>query len=199
MQIFINANESQEAEIREGIAISGSRILFARSLPDEDQLNADVFFILDTRVAMLDYEVFRGKPVYINEVVQTLEEMNTPANVSRINAWPGFLKRDIWEIATTKQGNTVSLFNLMNRKAEFVADIPGFVSARILAMIINEAHYTLDEGVSSKEEIDLAMKTGTNYPHGPFEWEDLIGRQKIYDLLQHLSQTNSLYQPAFTI
>src|ERR1700710_2457559 len=46
---------------------------------------------------------------------------------------------------------------------------------RVVAMIINEAYYALDAGVSSKESIDLAMKLGTGYPYGPFEWADRIG------------------------
>ncbi len=46
----------------------------------------------------------------------------------------------------------------------FVKDEPGFVSARIVAMIINEAYFTWEAGTSSKEEIDIAMKLGTGYP-----------------------------------
>ena len=48
-------------------------------------------------------------------------------------------------------------------------DIPGFISARVVSMIINEAYFALEEEVSSKEEIDTAMKLGTNYPYGPFD------------------------------
>ena len=50
-------------------------------------------------------------------------------------------------------------------------------------MIINEAFFALGEDISSKTEIDIAMKLGTNYPFGPFEWADLIGLDKIAQLL----------------
>ncbi len=58
-------------------------------------------------------------------------------------------------------------------------DEPGFVSARIVSMIINEAYFTLEAGTSTKEEIDIAMKLGTGYPFGPFEWGEMIGLSRI--------------------
>ena len=63
----------------------------------------------------------------------------------------------------------------------------GFIAARIIAMIINEAYYALQENVSTKQQIDIAMKLGTNYPYGPFEWSEKIGIEKIYLLLKKLS------------
>jgi 3-hydroxybutyryl-CoA dehydrogenase len=66
-------------------------------------------------------------------------------------------------------------------------------------MIINEAYFALDDAVSSKAEIDIAMKLGTNYPWGPFEWAEKIGLNNIYLLLQKLSLTNKRYQPAPTL
>ena len=60
-------------------------------------------------------------------------------------------------------------------------------------MIINEAYYTLQDKISTKAEIDIAMKLGTNYPHGPFEWSSLIGLKNIYELLTVLSKTDTRY------
>ena len=50
-------------------------------------------------------------------------------------------------------------------------------------MIINEAYYTVQEGTASREDIDLGMKLGTNYPMGPFEWSQAWGLNNIYELL----------------
>ena len=50
-----------------------------------------------------------------------------------------------------------------------------YIFARILAAIINEAVQLLDEGVATRQDIDTAMRLGTNYPHGPLEWADRIG------------------------
>lgn len=63
-------------------------------------------------------------------------------------------------------------------------------------MIINEAYFAVNDEVSSKKEIDTAMKLGTNYPYGPFEWAALIGKNNILELLQKLSLTDTRYQPA---
>ena len=63
-------------------------------------------------------------------------------------------------------------------------------------MIINEAYFALEEGVSTKEEIDTAMKLGTNYPYGPFEWAKKIGLKNIFQLLDKLHKTNLRYEPA---
>jgi 3-hydroxybutyryl-CoA dehydrogenase len=75
-------------------------------------------------------------------------------------------------------------------------DVPGMVSARVIAMIVNEAYFALGEGVSTKSEIDIAMKLGTNYPFGPFEWSEKIGLWRIYHLLQILSSKDMRYTTA---
>ncbi|MBW7056859.1 3-hydroxybutyryl-CoA dehydrogenase [Paracoccus bogoriensis] len=54
-------------------------------------------------------------------------------------------------------------------------DFPAFIVNRILMPMINEAVYTLYEGVGSVQSIDLAMKLGTNHPMGPLELADFIG------------------------
>jgi len=67
------------------------------------------------------------------------------------------------------------------------------ISARVIAMIINEAYFGLGDEITSKTETDIAMKLGTNYPYGPFEWSEKIGLQKIYALLKKLNKSDSRY------
>lgn len=57
---------------------------------------------------------------------------------------------------------------------------------RILAMLINEAAEALHYGIAGKEDIDIAMTKGVNYPKGLFEWADQIGAPKIVDILDEL-------------
>lgn len=116
-------------------------------------------------------------------------------NTVRVNAWPTFLSRNIIEVA----GSPVELYKVfddLDWPYKIVPDEPGFISARVIAMIINEAFFALGEGVSTKKEIDTAMKLGTNYPYGPFEWCDKIGIKNIYTLLSELSKANPRYKPA---
>ncbi len=63
-------------------------------------------------------------------------------------------------------------------------------------MIINEACYAVNENVSTAKEIDIALKLGTSYPLGPFEWNKQIGSQRIIQLLDILSVNNDRYLPA---
>jgi 3-hydroxybutyryl-CoA dehydrogenase len=63
-------------------------------------------------------------------------------------------------------------------------------------MIVNEAFFALGESVSTMPQIDLAMKLGTNYPYGPFEWSNKIGLKNITGLLNELSKEEKRYQPA---
>ena len=137
------------------------------------------------------------KPVFVNSMNKTIVEIGLP--FIRINAWPGFLKRNIAEVSIADEVNknkAEKILSLLNRKAEWVPDVKGFISPRIVSMIINEAYFTLEENVSTKEEIDIAMKLGTNYPFGPFEWSKKIGLKKIAGLLKELSITENRYQPS---
>lgn len=138
-------------------------------------------------------------PVMVNSVVYTCEEIGRP--FIRINAWPGMLEREVHELAIGSEMEETrplldELYRGLGWKYRLVPDVPGMISGRILAMIINEAYYTLQENVSTREEIDIAMKLGTNYPFGPFEWSEKIGLENIYDLLNKLGATDRLYIPA---
>jgi 3-hydroxybutyryl-CoA dehydrogenase len=136
-------------------------------------------------------------PIMINAVVHTLAEIGRP--FIRINGWPGFTERAIQELVAPDMdvaGQMGEFFALLGRGCRHVPDIPGMITARILATIINEAWYTWEAGVSTKEEIDTAMKLGTNYPYGPFEWGQQIGLARIVSLLKVLSVTNARYMPA---
>ena len=140
---------------------------------------------------------FLTKPIFVNSMNKTIAEIGLP--VIRINAWPGFLKRNIAEVCSTDEINknkAEKILSLLNRKAAWVPDVKGFISARVVSMIINEAYFALEENVSTKEEIDIAMKLGTNYPYGPFEWSKKIGLKNIEALLTELSITEERYQPA---
>lgn len=139
---------------------------------------------------------FSAKPILINSVCRTLKELHAPENVIRINGWNGFLSRHTWEISGQHNETFESIFNALGKKTASLPDLPGFVSPRIIAMIINEAYFALEEKLSTKGDIDTAMKLGTNYPYGPFEWASLIGVEKIFELLEHLSIHDKRYVPA---
>jgi 3-hydroxybutyryl-CoA dehydrogenase len=76
-------------------------------------------------------------------------------------------------------------------------DFPAFIVNRILLPMINEAVYTLYEGVGSVEAIDIAMKLGANHPMGPLELADFIGLDTCLAVMQvlHEGLADSKYRP----
>ncbi|QOJ14994.1 MAG: 3-hydroxyacyl-CoA dehydrogenase [Planctomycetia bacterium] len=66
-----------------------------------------------------------------------------------------------------------------------------YVFARVLATIINEAALALDSGVAAQGDIDVAMRLGTNYPHGPLEWAERIGRRTCAALLRVMDRMSA--------
>lgn len=78
-----------------------------------------------------------------------------------------------------------------------VNDFPGFVSNRILMPMINEAIYTLYEGVATKEAIDDVMKLGMNHPMGPLTLADFIGLDTCLYIMEILYEGfgDSKYRP----
>ncbi len=160
----------------------------------EIPLNVAAVFILK-EFTVVNFDAI-SIPIFIHSVTVTLKELKAPVNVYRINGWHGFLQRPVWEIAGIVNKQVENIFIALNKKMVIVPDEPGFIAARVIAMIINEAWYALEEKVSTKKEIDIAMKLGTNYPYGPFEWGRMIGEKNIVTLLQKLSAKNKKYLPA---
>ena len=78
-----------------------------------------------------------------------------------------------------------------------VNDYPGFIANRILMPMINEAVYALYEGIASAEDIDIAMKLGTNQPMGPLELADFIGLDTCLAIMNVLFEGlgDSKYRP----
>ena len=155
--------------------------------------DADAYFILDENTDDSKLN-FTDKPVFVNSVVNILKDVNT--HCIRINGWKSFIENELWELSGTMNDAAVNVLLECKKKYINVPNEPGFITPRILAMIINEAYYALGEGVSDRSEIDTAMKLGTNYPHGPFEWAEIIGIEKIYALLMKLSLTDKRYLPS---
>jgi 3-hydroxybutyryl-CoA dehydrogenase len=194
MKVIVVANVEQEEEIISKNTNPEVDLVFLKSFPESGaHENSDAFFFLTGNEIGAGMEFFTDKPVFINSVLETLEQKKLPNNFSRINGWPGFLQRQTWEVASNKKSISAKIFEDLGWDVVFVKDEPGLVAARVISMIINEAFFALGEGVSTMDEINLAMKMGTNYPYGPFEWQEKIGLQNIYQLLRILSEKDKRY------
>ena len=65
-------------------------------------------------------------------------------------------------------------------------DVPALWAARTVCMLVNEGADAVHQGVCSEEGANLAMKLGTNWPHGPFEWLAALGVERVVTVLDHL-------------
>ncbi len=85
----------------------------------------------------------------------------------------------------------------LGKTATMSEDFPAFIVNRILLPMINEAVYTLYEGVGSVESIDTAMRLGANHPMGPLQLADFIGLDTCLAVMQvlHEGLADSKYRP----
>jgi 3-hydroxybutyryl-CoA dehydrogenase len=83
---------------------------------------------------------------------------------------------------------TKEFLKTLNINFTSVPDRVGLIFPRILSMIINEAAQVFDEKIATREDIDTAMRLGTNYPFGPLEWADKMGIELVYNILLSLQR-----------
>jgi 3-hydroxybutyryl-CoA dehydrogenase len=91
----------------------------------------------------------------------------------------------------------VELVARLGKRVTNAEDFPAFIVNRVLVPMINEAIYTLYEGVGTVESIDTAMKLGANHPMGPLELGDFIGLDTVLSIMNVLYEglADSKYRP----
>ena len=102
---------------------------------------------------------------------------------------PTLLNRPLLEVSLyheTDRARLAETCAALGTDYRVVADRVGLVTPRVVCQIINEAYYTVQEGTATRADVDLGMKLGTNYPHGPFAWAQAIGVQRVYYVLEAL-------------
>ncbi|MEQ8425608.1 MAG: 3-hydroxyacyl-CoA dehydrogenase family protein [Cyclobacteriaceae bacterium] len=141
-------------------------------------------------------EVYRDHPgviAFLNStkisVLELVSSFSGPiqCKLFGFNGLPTFVNRNILEVALFQKSDLGILKKTCSQLGtEFlvVEDRVGMVTPRVVCMIINEAYFTHQEGTATREDIDLGMKLGTNYPFGPFEWCERIGLRHVYELLE---------------
>lgn len=80
----------------------------------------------------------------------------------------------------------IAHFQRLGKKVLRIADYPGLLVWRTVAMLVNEALDAVRKGVASDADIDTAMRLGVNYPHGPLQWGAALGWSRVLTLLENL-------------
>lgn len=108
-----------------------------------------------------------------------------------------------WSADTTREARdqAVGLLTRAGLKVTAVADLPGLVVLRTVAMLANEAADAVLQGVGSAADIDLAMRVGVNYPCGPLAWASRIGISQTLRVLDNLQRSygESRYRPSLLL
>jgi len=79
------------------------------------------------------------------------------------------------------------VFDSVGKRVVLLGDTPGLFLGRTIGSIVNEAVYAVQEEVATPDDVDLAMRLGTNYPLGPIAWGREIGADRIARILQRLA------------
>ena len=205
MKIAILASAQQKEEWVSKSKAANVQMIWVANQKELLKTNADAYFDLlfvPSSAKMEDYSSL-STPLFLNETIYAfpsiIEQATFPIPLFRLSGWPGFLQRDVIELASYKTEERKIgeiILSALGWKWKWVADMPGLITARVISSIVNEAYFTLEQEVSTKEEIDIAMKLGTNYPYGPFEWSAHIGLGNVYSLLVEMSKQDPRHSPS---
>ena len=196
MKILVVGDPKNQEEITAKFGEKHQIISFddLTEITKEAFFEADVvfdFFIAEEPEALEFYEQRPDLTIFTNMAMSCFGNVKIFQNATQntvfgFNGLPTFINRSVLECTLQNEQEKQKL-NLICGKLgtdyEIVEDRVGMVTPRIICMIINEAYYTVQEGTAERNDIDLGMKLGTNYPFGPFEWSEKIGLQKVYELL----------------
>ncbi|MCI0706529.1 MAG: 3-hydroxyacyl-CoA dehydrogenase family protein [Ignavibacteriae bacterium] len=155
----------------------------------------------------LDKALAATAPILTNSVTVAATEQATwisgKHRLVGIGALPSFSQQRIVETAPTVHTpkETVEVvqrfMQSLGKEIEVVQDRVGMVLPRILCQLVNEATFVVQEDVATPQDVDTAMKLGTNYPLGPIEWGGKIGFKHVYSVLSAIE--NDLSEDRYRI
>ncbi len=194
---IIVVGSKEQADLIKSKVKGDHTLLFSGFLSESHLEKADVVFDFSTEEnpeALAQYATHPQTAVFLNSVTFSLAEQavyqsTIECKLFGFNGHPTFIERDLLEVsfyAEEDKGYLEKIMSKLSLITELVDDRVGMVTPRIIAMIINEAFYTVMEGTATKDDIDLGMKLGTNYPMGPFEWAGKWGVRNVYEVLEAL-------------
>lgn len=199
MRIYLTGDENANKELR---SLLKGKAEFSESLGNDiDLVIESTNFPAKKKaenISAIDKNIRGHIPVFSSSLcIPVYEQCSFTSNPERligIGLYSTFSKAKMIEIAPSKITDEKVLKNAENTLTDLglnysvVPDKAGMVFPRIVSMIINEAVQVYSEKIASKEDIDIAMKLGTNYPCGPLEWADRLGIELVYNILSALQR-----------
>jgi 3-hydroxybutyryl-CoA dehydrogenase len=195
MDVLVIGNNTQKEECHQKFKEHSVKLATSYQEAKEALNQSDVVFdftLAKNPEQIKLYSEFPKVIAFLNATTKSLTELckgNQSSMLFGFCGLPTFLNKSLLEVSLLRKEDEEKLKSICQKLGtEFIAvdDRIGFVTPRVIAMIINEAYFTVEEGTASREDIDLAMKLGTNYPYGPFEWCSKIGIEEVHELLDAL-------------
>jgi len=174
--------------------------LVIEAVTESWDLKKDIFTKLDALCPPATVLASNTSSISITEIAALTKRPGLVIGMHFMNPVPMMqLVEIIRGLATTNEtyALTEDLSKRLGKTPVEVNDYPGFVANRILMPMINEACYTLMEGVATREAIDTVMKLGMNHPMGPLALADLIGLDTCLSIMNvlHEGLGDSKYRP----
>ena len=149
--------------------------------------------ILASLDSLLGSETVLFADAYATNIQECAKRMRHPDRLVGYGILGSFESQRAIEIVDSESASddalalAQELFEVLGKGVALVADTPGLVLGRIVGSIVNEAVAAIYENVASAEDIDLAMRLGTNYPIGPIAWGREIGGARVARILHRLA------------
>lgn len=174
--------------------------LIIEAVPEDMRLKIETFARLDPRARP---EAIFATNTSSLSVTEMSAATRRPARFLGMHFFNPVPKMKLIELVRTAETSEETLQTAeavarqMGKETVRVKDSPGFATSRLNALIGNEAFRMWEDGVTTPEDIDKAVKLGLNHPMGPFEMVDLVGLDVRLAILDYLHRTlGERFQPS---
>jgi len=180
------ANITTSTSITEGVKVAD---LVVEAATERTELKLEIFRQMDEAAPATAILATNTSSISITRIAAVTRRPEQVIGMHFMNPVPVMKLVEVIRGYATTDAVTQSVMDLsrvLGKSPVEVNDYPGFVANRILMPMINEAIYTLFEGVAGVEEIDTVMKLGMAHPMGPLQLADFIGLDVCLSILQVL-------------
>ena len=175
--------------------------LVVEAATENFEIKASIFQQLDNITADRCILASNTSSISINKIADATDRASKVIGMHFMNPVPIMKLVEIIKTNRTSEETISTIVDLsisLGKQPVECLDSPGFISNRILMPMINEAIYTLMEGVATEEAIDEIMKLGMSHPMGPLQLADLIGLDvclSIMNVLKEGFDNDPKYEP----
>jgi len=190
-------NINIESDLKEGVRNAD---LVVEAATENEEIKLSIFKEVDEMAPKHTILASNTSSISITKIASATNREDKVIGMHFMNPVPVMKLVEIINGYATKKEVTDAIVDLCRKLGKtpcVVNDYPGFIANRILMPMINEAIYSLYEGVAGVEEIDIIMKLGMAHPMGPLQLADFIGLDVCQSILNVMQEGfgNSKYAP----